>query len=61
MTPAVAYLMLVGIGVATFVLSGLWWLSGHRGGSMGEPGPIGVALFVTALAALVFYLLGWIP
>lgn len=61
MTPLASYLVLGCVAVGTFTLAGLWWLSGHRGGSMGEPGPIGVALSVTALAALGFYLAGWIP
>ena len=55
------WIILAAVAVLTFIVSGLWWLSGHRGGSMGEPGPIGVTLVVTAIAALALYAIGGIP
>lgn len=53
--------MLGVFAVVVFALSGAWWLSGHRGGSTDEPGPLGMTLFLTAIAAGLMYGLGWLP
>ncbi len=56
----IVYISIVAVALLTFIISGFWWLSGHRGGSSHEAGPIGVTLMVTAIYVMVALLMGWI-
>ena len=56
-----AWAVLAALVISTFFVSVLWWLSGHRGGSQGEPGPVATTIAVGAIIAGIMWWAGWLP
>lgn len=55
------YAILVAVTVLTFILSGMWWVSGWQGGSVNEPTPIGVTAAVLLVTSIILYSMGMLP
>lgn len=54
-------LVLLAVAAITFIVAGLWWLSGWQGGNRDEPGPIGTTIVVVVFVALVLWGLDLCP
>jgi len=56
-----AWAILVAVAVVTFVVWGLWWMSGWQGGNKDETGPVGMTVLVTGVVAAFMWWAGLLP